>query len=379
MTNYMGNHDDLTPNDSDHENWNRNDSTPAETGVATPDHAANVEPEAPASTTVALGKGLDVGTANLVSAVQNDSGGITIKMERNAFIDIQQDVHSKNLLTKLKVPYVIHNNIMIVLGDEAFQLANIFNRTTRRPMKDGMISPAEVDAMTMIRLIIEKVLGEPQGDGEVCYFSVPGEPIDSTANVIYHQGVFEALLGKLGYQPRAMNEGHAVVFAELADHDFSGIGISCGGGMFNVCVAFKSIPALTFSTSRGGDWIDKNVAAVLGIPVSKATFIKEQSMDLMNPRNREEEAVSIYYRNLINYTLTNIKTRFLGSSGMPEFPEPVDIVCAGGTSMPNNFIDVFKDEFKKLDFPIKIKEIRRAEDPLTSVAKGCLVAAAISE
>ncbi len=357
-------------NSGDHEAMNPSDSA----GVS----AASTE-TASSSQAVALGKGLDVGTANLVAAVQNDDGGITVKMERNAFIDIEHDVHSKNLLTKLKVPYVVHNNTMVVLGDESFQLANIFNRTTRRPMKDGLISPSEADAMTMVRLIIQKVLGEPQAPGEVVYFSVPGEPIDSEANVVYHEGVFSGLLTKLGYEPRSMNEAHAVVFAELADQDFTGIGISCGGGMFNVCVAFKSIPALTFSTSRGGDWIDKNVSQVLGVPVSKATFIKEQSMDLMNPTNREEEAVSIYYRNLINYTLTNIKSQFLGSSGMPEFPAPIDIVTSGGTSSPNGFIELFRDEFKKLDFPIKINEIRRADDPLTSVAKGCLVAAAIAE
>ncbi len=366
MTDRMGNHEKESQSSQD-------------SSVAAPAADTASKTEESSSRILTYGKGLDVGTANLVSAVQNDTGGITIKMERNAFIDIQQDVHSKNLLTKLKVPYVVHDNTMIVLGDEAFQLANVFNRTTRRPMKDGMISPAEVNAMTMVHLIIQKILDKPQCENEVCYFSIPGEPIDSTANIIYHQGVFEGLLSKLGYTPQAMNEAHAVVFSELADQDFSGIGISCGGGMFNICVAFKSIPALTFSTSRGGDWIDKNVAAVLGIPVSKATYIKEQPFDMMKPSGREQEAVCIYYRNLINYTLTNIKTRFLGSSGMPEFPEPVDIVCAGGTSLPEGFIDVFKDEFKKLDFPIKIREIRRAQDPLTSVAKGCLVAAALSE
>ena len=370
----MSNH----PGDSE-KNMQQGAHSKPEGGISAPAADAVKVEESQAAQAVAIGKGLDVGTANLVAAVQNSSGGITIKMERNAFIDIQQDVHSKNLLTKLKVPYVVHDNTMIVLGDEAFQLANIFNRTTRRPMADGMISPAEVDAMTMVRLIIEKILGKPQVENEACFFSIPGEPIDSTANVIYHQGVFEGLLGKLGYKPQAMNEGHAVVFAELADDDFTGIGISCGGGMFNVCVSFKSIPALTFSTTRGGDWIDKNVAAVLGVPVSKATFIKEQMEDLMAPKNRQEEAVAIYYRNLINYTLTNIKSRFLGSAGMPEFPEPIDIVASGGTSSPKGFIEVFKDEFKKNDFPISVKDIRRAEDPLTSVAKGCLVAAAISE
>ena len=41
-----------------------------------------------AETTVGLGKGLDVGTANLAAAVQNDEDGITVNVERNAFLDI---------------------------------------------------------------------------------------------------------------------------------------------------------------------------------------------------------------------------------------------------------------------------------------------------
>ncbi len=338
----------------------------------------NASTSTPASN-VKLGKGLDIGTANLVSAVQNEQGGITIRMERNAFIDIESDVYSKRMLTKLQVPYVVHNDRMVVLGDSAFELSNIFSRETRRPMKDGLISPSEVDALGIIRMIIEKILGLPQGDGEKCYFSIPAASIDRPNNVIYHQGLFDGLLRKMGYVPHPMNEAHAVVFSELAEQNFTGIGISCGGGMFNVCVAYKTIPALTFSICRGGDWIDSNVANVLGIPSSKATAVKERGCDLMNPRNREEEAVVIYYRNLINYTLMNIKQKFEVAQDMPEFPEPIDIVFSGGTSMVGGFAELCDQELKKIHFPIPVNRVRRAKDPLSSVARGCLIAAAIGE
>ncbi|MBI1851174.1 MAG: hypothetical protein HYR85_12600 [Planctomycetes bacterium] len=326
-----------------------------------------------------LGKGLDIGTVNLAAAVQNEKGGITIKLERNAFIDINSDVYSKRMLTKLKVPYVIHNGKMIVLGDAAFELSNIFGRETRRPMKDGLISPNETDALPMVKLIIEKVLGPIQAPGEPCFFSVPAPSIDKDNNIIYHQGLFEGILRKLGYTPKAMNEGHAVVFAELAEQNFTGIGISCGGGMFNICVSYKTIPALSFSISRGGDWIDSNVATVLGITAARATYLKERGVDITNPTCREDEAIVIYYRNLINYTLQNIKAKFEVASDMPEFREPVDIVCSGGTSMIKGFEKVFWQELQNIKFPIKVAKVRRAAEPLTSVAKGCLIAAAISE
>lgn len=331
------------------------------------------------TTEVALGKGLDIGTANLAAAVQNEEEGITVTVERNAFLDIGSDVYSKNMLTKLKVPYVVHNSKLLVLGESAFELANVFGKETRRPMKDGLISPSEVDAMPMIKLIIQKVLGDPREQGENCYFSVPAESLDVDNNIVYHQGLFEGMLNKLGYNGKAINEAHAVVFSELADQDFTGIGLSFGGGMANACVCFKTIPCLSFSVARGGDWIDRNVANVLGVKRSRATYLKERGIDIRDPKNREEEAVAIYYRNLISYTLENIKSRFESGENMPMFNEPIDIACAGGTSLVGGFIEVFRDEFGKIDFPIPVGRIFRSEEALQAVAKGCLVAAVIGD
>ena len=341
----------------------------------------DIDPNTPqqTETIVGLGKGLDVGTANLAAAVQNDEGGLTVNVERNAFLDIPSDVYSKNMLSKLKVPYVVNNGKLVVIGEAAFELANVFGRETRRPMADGLVSPSEQDALPMMKMIIQKILGEPQQAGENCYFSVPAESLDVDNNVVYHQGLFESLISKLGYQAHAINEAHAVVFSELADNDFTGIGLSFGGGMANACIAYKSIPCLSFSVARGGDWIDKNVANVLGVPCSKATAIKERGIDIRDPKNREEEAVAIYYRSLINYVLENIKSRFESGQNMPSFSEPIDIACAGGTSMVGGFIEVFREEFAKIDFPIPIGRIFRSEEALTAVAKGCLVAAAIGD
>ena len=338
--------------------------------------------EAPAANATAtkgvkleLGRGLDVGTVNLASASQTVEGNVIIKIQRNAFIDVDAEAYTKNMLTKLNVQYSVHDGRMLVVGDPAFELANILNRETRRPMKAGVISPQEADAMPIEKVLLESLLGAPTQPNENCYFSVPADPIDAEFNVVYHKGLFSGLLKKMGFNPKPLLEGHAVVFAELANDDFTGIGISCGGGMFNICVSYRGLAALSFSTSRAGDWIDRNVATVLGIKQSRAASIKEKGISILSPRNREEEAVEIYYRNLISYTLETIKHRFESSEGMPSFPDPVEIVCAGGTSMIGGFIEVFKQEFDAIKFPIPVKNIRRAEDALFSVARGCVVAA----
>ncbi len=323
-----------------------------------------------------LGRGLDVGTVNIcAAALRREDGEVVYNIQRNAFLDVRSDTFTKKMLMKLGIDYIVQGDKGYVLGDPAFELANIFEKNTRRPMKDGMISPVEPEALLIVSLLAAELLGHPQSQGEVCAFSVPADPIDAERNVIYHRGALETVLRKLGYSPKPMLEGHAVVFAELAEQDFTGIGISCGGGMFNVCIAYKSVPALTFSTSRGGDWIDNNVASAIGMPASLVCAVKEGGVDLKNPKDRVQEAIVIYYRNLIQYTLETIKQRFESASNMPTFSKPIDLVCAGGTSLIEGFIDVFMEEFSKINFPIEVARIRLARDPLRAIAAGCLQAA----
>lgn len=320
-------------------------------------------------------RGLDVGTMNLAGAMQDDEGNIKIKQIRHTFLEIEINPFTKKMLVKQNVQYAEMGKKVYVLGDSAFELANIMNQSVRRPMQAGIISPGEVDAIPIFSLLIEAVLGKPEEKGVVCYYSIPADPIDADFNIVYHSSVIGGALKNLGYEPKEMNEGHAVVFSELAEQDFSGIAISFGGGMVNVCVSYKTIPAVAFSTTRAGDWIDKNVAQALAIKENRATAIKEKGIDIHKPKSREEEAVVIYYRNLISYTLQNIKSKFESAEQVPQFPDPVDIVCAGGTSMIGGFIDVVKEELKNVEFPIAINEVRLAEEPLHATSRGCLLAA----
>lgn len=327
------------------------------------------------------GRGLDVGTANLVGASMDADGKITITPVRNAFLDIPEDPFTKKMLAQQNIPYIKRGDKLFVVGEAAFELANIFNREMRRPMRQGMIAPTDVDAMPMEIELIKQVLGEPRAQGELCYFSVPADPVDSTMNIVYHKNVMTGLLERLGYTAKSLNEGHAVVFSELGDEDFTGIGISCGGGMVNVCVAFRSVPVISFATSRGGDWIDTQAAQVMGSAGSRMTAVKERGIDINTPGTPEEEAISIYYKSMIDYSLAKIIEKFSALTDVPSFAKPVPIVVSGGTSKVGGFIEVFKGVFNKTKarFPIKISDVRLAPDLLNSTAKGCLIAALSDE
>jgi hypothetical protein len=327
------------------------------------------------------GRGLDVGTANLVASRMDEEGGIEYFPARNAFLDVPEDPYTLKMLKGQGVPYIKRENKLFIIGEDAFELANIFNREMRRPMKNGLISPTDVDAMPMEVELFKKILGPPRTEGEMVYYSVPADPVDSTMNIVYHTNIVNGLLERLGYRGQHFNEGLAIVYSELSDDEFTGIGISCGGGMVNVCVAFRGMAVVTFSTSKGGDWIDQQAAQVMGCAASKITAVKERGVDINAPKTPEEEAIVIYYRHLIKYSLENIIKKFNTTKDIPNFPKPVPIAVSGGTSKVGGFVEVFKDEFSKMasQFPIQVNDIRRAEDQLNATAKGCLLAALMHE
>jgi hypothetical protein len=321
------------------------------------------------------GKGLDVGTANIVAAGRQKEGATVFNIQRNHFLDLRDDRFTKKILAKLSIDWTAHNNRLYVIGDPAFELANVFEKEIRRPMRDGMISPYEAEALVIVNQLIGRLMGSPGIPGEIAAFSVPAAPIDMDRDTVYHQGVLESLLRRLGYTPKAIVEGHAVVFSELEAEQYTGIGISCGGGMFNVCVSYRSIPALAFATQRGGDWVDNSVAKAVGLTPSQVCAIKESGLDLANPHGRIEDAIVIYYRNLIQYTIDQIRRRIENQDVLPSFDEPAILVCAGGTSLIGGFIEVFRQEIERATFPMELKEIRLAKDPIHTVAMGCLAAA----
>ncbi len=322
--------------------------------------------------------GLDIGTMNLVSARQTGDGQhVETKRIRDAFIDL--DLDAKKTLRLSKVDYVEQGGNLVVLGDSALNMANLFKREVRRPLSRGVISAGELDAQQILSLLVSHVLGAPVAPGEHCFYSVPASPIDDEGqDIIYHQEVFRKIITEHGYTPHPMNEAMAIVYSQCAQENFSGLAVSFGSGMCNIALAYQTVKGMDFSVARGGDWIDSHAAKATGSTSSRICAIKEKGVELTQPKSRDEEAIALYIRALIKYCLENIAIQFRKVQSTLDLPEPIPFVISGGTSRAGGFLDVFRDEFetiKKKGFPIQISEIRPAKDPMTAVAEGLLVLA----
>jgi len=326
------------------------------------------------------GKGVDIGTM-FVKCARKEADKIVFRSQRNAFFEVEHTDFTKKILDNSRVKYIIKENKLYVVGDEALEFANMFNKETRRPLSRGVISPTEKEALPMVELLIKSVVGKPAYKGEVVYFSVPGEPLDADFNVIYHTKMIEGFLKALGYAPKPINEGHAIILSELAGEDFTGIGLSFGGGMVNVCLSFMSVPVFKFSVAKAGDWIDQQVSMAVDETASRVSAIKESSLDLSKEQglSKIESALSIYYNHLIEYVIESIKQEFTKARRLPRITKPITIVLSGGTSLPRGFNQRFKQILDRLKLPVAVGSARMAAQPLRSVSKGALVAASADE
>ncbi|MBV8820741.1 MAG: hypothetical protein JO022_20435, partial [Acidobacteriaceae bacterium] len=195
-------------------------------------------------------------------------------------------------------------------------------------------------------------------------------------NLTYHEATIKRMLSDLGHEVRSVNEGLAVVYSELESSNYTGIGISCGGGLCNVCVSYLSMPVLSFSVPKAGDYVDQSAASVTGQRANHIRLLKEESFHLNGFfEDKTLQVLSVYYDDLMHAVVQGIKESLLSARNKPKFTKPVPLVLSGGTVMPQGFRDRFEKILLESDFPIALSEVRMAPEPLHSSAKGALVAA----
>lgn len=327
---------------------------------------------------------VDIGTCWIVGARQDANAQLQMKSIRDAFLVIENETSYKTMLTMSNVNYIESADNLYIIGDDSLTMASLLKQPVQRPMSKGVLAPGELEAEKILLILLENVLGRAKVQDEVCFYSVPGNPVGAEMDIIYHQAILSKLLSQLGYKGQHMNEAAAIAFSNAAKEQFSALTISAGAGMLNVCLMYKTMIGMSYSVVNSGDWVDASAAAAVGGSPVKLQAIKERGLDLMNPSEgdpktvREREALSIYYKSLILRLLDSLKSEFIRNKRSDfELPCAVPMIIAGGTSMAKNFLEFFKAAFETVrdKFPIPVSEIKMAKDPLYSVAQGLLVAA----
>jgi len=318
--------------------------------------------------------GLDVGTSRICLA-QRVGEEYRFETQLNAFVTVPFSNMTESVLTKQNIPHTVAGQELVVHGNESDRFADLLNVDTRRTMLKGVLNPAEPDSLHMFRTIVESLLHSIKEPRNLC-FTVPAAPIGAEENLTYHEATLRQVLTEMGYQVKSINEGLAVIYSELESTNYTGIGISCGGGLCNVCVAYLSVPVMSFSIPKAGDYIDTNAASVTGELANRVRIATEDSFHFNGfHADKLLQVLGVYYDEMIQSLVQGIKQAFSKSRNLPKQKRPLPVVLSGGAALPEGFRDRFEKIFKEANLPISASEIRMAADPLHTSAKGALVAA----
>lgn len=347
-----------------------------------------------------LACGLDIGTMFLQCARDDGKGGILYTEVRDCYREIEYAEEFEDQLKSQNCHYIKEGQKLFILGNQAYIQAGMAEvgadlkggaEILQRPMKDGILNPESPKiALTILRELeracLEKDIG-PARPGEILYFSIPANPVDSLINNTFHAKMAERYLNGLGFDARPLGEGLAVIFAENpkmhapeGDIPFTGVGISLGAGQGNFCLSERGVPLDEFSVCRSGDWIDSQVSRMTGQPRTKVLRMKERKLDFNKIDNNDDIilALECYYEDLISYVFGHFAKRFKGNKG--SIDHPIDIILSGGTASPPGFDKKVKTMLMKMDLPFEIGEIRLAgggdtKKLLQTVARGCYIRA----
>lgn len=318
--------------------------------------------------------GLDVGTSRIVTARQTKDE-IRYDSQLNAFVGIPFSKMTANVLRQEAVPHAVDGDEILVHGNESERFADLLNKDIRRTMTRGVLNPEEPENVRLIREIVALLTGKAE-KGQKLYYTVPAAPLGAEEDLTYHEATLRQILADMGFETKSINEGLAVVYAELESTNYTGIGISCGGGLCNVSFAYLSVPIISFSIPKAGDFIDASAASVTGERQNRVRILKEQSFFLNGHfESKLQQVLTVYYDDMIQSLVAALRKAFESARNLPKLSRPIPLVLSGGTATPKGFRDRFETVLKASDFPLPVSEIRMAADPLTSTAKGALVAA----
>ncbi len=318
--------------------------------------------------------GLDVGTSRICLATRSGDG-YDFRTQLNAFVTVPHSRITEGVLRKEAIPFTASDGGIHVHGNEAERLAALMDVETRRPMSRGVLNGDEPESLSMLREILTMLAGRGE-NGRRLYYTVPAAPLGAEDGVTYHDATLRQILSNLGYTVHSINEGLAVIYAELEATNYTGIGISCGGGLCNVCLAYLSVPVLSFSIPKAGDYIDSSAASAAGERANRIRMVKEQSFHLNGYcEDKVQQVIGVYYDEMIRSLVSGMKDALRNMPRMPQLNRPLPVVLSGGTALPAGFRERFERIFREETFPFAISEIRLAADPLHTSARGALVAA----
>jgi hypothetical protein len=332
---------------------------------------------------------VDCGTAFFQTAEMDKDKKVNVKTIRNAFVELEKTDEIEDILKQNQWQYVKDKDRYYVIGEDSLRVAKMFPGKVelRRPLQTGVFNKGEDQKVLIVSELINSTIGKAPTNKSVVCTCISSPSVDGSPDSTFHKARLSGILSNFGWNVKVIEEGMAVILSErptVIDNEgkeipYSGLGISLGAGRTNCVLAYKGLQILGMSVGRGGDFIDQKVAEQTDTPISQVMSKKEKELDFSNINFDDDVifALNAYYESLIEYIFNHFSKKFMEVKS--ELDSPLDVIVAGGNSMPKGFCLKIEEVIRKLKLPFRIKEIKAAKSQRNAVVLGCLAMAKITQ
>ena len=331
--------------------------------------------------------GVDMGTMffQVAELDKSDKNFVHVKTTRNAFVELESSEDVDEVLKRNDWQYIQDGNKYYIIGEDSLRVANMFPGKVelRRPLQDGVLNKNEEKKMLVLSHLVKSSIGIAPDKNSVVCTCVSSESADGSVDSAFHKARLMGIFKNLGWNVKIIEEGHAVILAERpvmkepagTESPYRGLGISFGSGRTNCVLSYKGLHVVGMSVARSGDFIERKVAEATGEPIGQITRKKETKLNFKDIDYDDDVlfALDAYYGEMIKFVFNNFAKKF--SEVKSQFEAPLDVIIAGGTSVPQGFCDKVQEVIKEMDLPFKINDVKHATTPREAVVRGCLTQA----
>lgn len=212
------------------------------------------------------------------------------------------------------------------------------------------------------------------GTGERLCYTTPGTLVDGDEATAVHRTTIDTVLDDRGYDATPISKGFAVVYDQLAEDKYTGLGICIESDVTSVSLSYYGVPVLAFSLSKGGDWIvDRAASDGDHDPSAVASAFETFALDPDAATGGIESALARAHDALAE----ELVEAFATESEATELDRGIAVpVAVAGTHAVDGVEFLLGGRLDAADLPFSIRGVRLADDPAECPARGALTAAA---
>jgi hypothetical protein len=300
--------------------------------------------------------GLDLGSTQFRS-LRRHGDRLIGRACRAVYASIPDTTGHRRLLERDRVPFAECEDALILLGDAAAEWSPLLQAELIPLLPDGQLPAHDPLSRQILSLMIDAVLPAASIPHETCGITVPGELLPSEGG--HERRFFTRLIELRGYRPVIVGQGAAVVLAELDDRGFTGIGISLGASQCEFALVRSGLEQARCAIPWGTSEIESELQRSAKSPAAAAS----------GERLLADFLVEV---------LLEAGARIGQNGGFRIVTQPVAIACSGGLTARAGFGELLQQAWQRAAWPIQIRGLRMAANPVYTVARGCLIQAKIA-